>query len=199
MMKLDTTKMRTAILAAADAGLEAAGDVIANRAVTSMGTNHGGVPSAPLGPPNSQSGTLHKSIMRTKAINHVVKVGTAVKYGRYLEFGAVVTPKKAERLAIPLNAEARMLSRRVAGSGGLRSLNLKSIKTRNGNILLGREKWSGRGASKSRSFEALFVLKFIAIILPRPWLRPALAQSRPQALAAFRAAFSRSFMRSGAM
>lgn len=119
----DTERIKQAILAAADKGLEAAGDVVANKAVTLIGINHGGVPSKPLFPPNSQTGNLHKSITRTRAEAGKVSVGTAVEYGRYLEFGTY-----------------RML--------------------------------------------------------PRPWLRRALAESKPQALAAFKVGMARAFGRS---
>lgn len=119
-LQWNAERIKLAVLAAADKGLEAAGDVVANKAVTLIGINHGGVPSKPLYPPNSQTGTLHKSITRTRAEAGRVSVGTAVEYGRFLEFGTY-----------------RML--------------------------------------------------------PRPWLRRALAESKTQALAAFKAGMTRSF------
>lgn len=118
----DDNRIKAAILQAANKGIEAAGDVVANRAVTLIGNDHGGVPSLPGNPPNTQTGTLHKSITRTVAEAGKVLVGTAVEYGPYLEFGT-------SRMA------------------------------------------------------------------PRPWIRRALAESKAQATAAFRAGFRIAFDR----
>jgi hypothetical protein len=80
-------RLTAAIDAAANAGLSALAEVVADTAVRSFGINHGGVPSIPGNPPNSQLGLLYWSIKWVASTNLVSYVGTGVKYGYWLEFG----------------------------------------------------------------------------------------------------------------
>lgn len=68
-------------------GIDAAAEVIVNEAVAIHGRDHGGVPSKPFNPPNVQTNNLRGSIRRTRAAEFRAGVGTAVDYGKYLEFG----------------------------------------------------------------------------------------------------------------
>lgn len=154
--------MRHAVNAANDA-LFAGALVCADRAVRNFGANHGGVPSLPGNPPNSQSGHLRNSVTAVHSKDLGVPLaaafGTNVPYGRYLEFGA--NPKGKPWLTIPVHPEAKRASRRGQGA---RSFRLRFQKTRNGALLV-KDVPGNRGRS-----EVWYVLKHEVHIAPRPWL-----------------------------
>lgn len=103
-VRWDSDKIVAAMTGAVHAGLDAAADVIADAAVAIHGRDHGGVPSRPGDPPNVQTNNLRASIRRTRASNFHVGVGTAVDYGRYLEFGTVtIAPRPWLRRAMAVS------------------------------------------------------------------------------------------------
>lgn len=120
-------------------------------------------PSRPGEPPAVQTGALRRSIVRTNPVNLTAKVGSALSYGKYLEFGA--NPHgKGKKLAVPLNNKARRLA---AGVSSLKQLDLDVLPRKGRNTLLGK-------STKGGGFEPLFVLVDSVTIAPRPWLRPAM-------------------------
>lgn len=77
-----------------------------------LGRNHGGVPSLPGNPPNSQTGDLSRSItVKSKEIG-TAQIGPNVPYGVWLEFG---TTKMAARPFVrPVAADKRIGDRVTA-------------------------------------------------------------------------------------
>ncbi len=138
----------------------------ADQAVRNFGRGHGGVPSLPGRPPNSQTGNLRNSVTAVHArdlgVDLAAAYGTNVPYGRYLEFGA--RPKGSPWLTIPVSKEAKAASRRGLGA---RSFRLRFVKTKNAALLV--KDIPGRNAR----MEVWYVLKHEVYIAPRPWLRRA--------------------------
>jgi hypothetical protein len=97
-MSWDDGKLNRAIDAAANAGLTGLAEVVADTAVALFGINHGGVPSLPGNPPNTQLSQLRNSVVFVPSTNLISYVGTGVNYGRWLEFGTRrVKPRLAAR------------------------------------------------------------------------------------------------------
>jgi len=70
--------------------LVAQGHIIATPAKTKAKRITGAFPSAPGDPPHKQTGTLLKSVayeLVTVAAKTIARVGTNIKYGRWLELG----------------------------------------------------------------------------------------------------------------
>lgn len=148
---------------AAESGLYAGATLAADRAVRNFGRNHGGVPSLPGSPPNSQSGLLRNSVTAVHAkdlgIPLAAAYGTNVPYGRYLEFGA--NPKGNPWLTIPVHPQAKRASRRGQSA---RSFPLRFVKTKNAALLVKDV------PGKHARMEVWYVLKHEVKIAPRPWL-----------------------------
>lgn len=182
---MDRFKQR--LEAACSAGLTAAVIVAADTAARSLGSDHGGQPSAPYSPPNSQIGNLRNGIhfvpagrMGSPFVAAFGVGGPAVPYARILEFGGTITAKRTKFLPVPINAAAKAMLRRLAGAS-LRGQNLKFIRAKGKGMLVeqtrtGREKKNG----------AAFVLKRSIYIAPRPYLRPVLSTAGPAMMEAFR-------------
>lgn len=172
-----------ALRKATDDGLAAAALVGADAAVSVLGRNHGGVHSEPGEPPNSQTGTLSRSIHYVHPRNlapGVAAFGTNVEYGRHLEFGATVRPKNVKALPVPLTREAARLQRRVTS---IRQLGLKfayrpSTKPNCAGIL-------GTESGKGKVFKPMFALMRVVHIWPRPWLKRSMLASRSASQATF--------------
>lgn len=175
-----------ALPGAIDAGLTAAAARLADQAVRSFGRDHGGVPSAPGSPPNSQRGSLRNSVGFAAGRGGRAYVGTGLAYGRHLEFGAVSRPRRAKMLAIPLNKAAKSALRRfdsaraaieAARREGKRIVRIPAKR----GIVVGI-------APKKRPLTDSHPKWFLtdqAIIRPRPWLRPAMVAARPAMREAF--------------
>jgi phage gpG-like protein len=69
----------------------------------------GASPSKPGDPPGTETGSLRRSVQvdMTDLPNMQTRVGTNLPYGRYLEYGARIRPKKAKALAVPLTKAAK--------------------------------------------------------------------------------------------
>lgn len=174
-----------ALTRAFNKGVTNAALAAATQAERSFGSDHGGVPSAPGSPPNSQSGNLrnHIAFASPDALStpgHAA-FGTNVEYGRHLEFGAVVRPRTVRYLPVPVNKPAKDMLRRLKG-GSLRSQKLKFIKYRNGTKML-REVTPAKGQLKKNG--AAFVLKLVVVIVARPWLARAARDARGDMIDAF--------------
>ena len=183
---------RARINAACNAGLTAAVEVAADTVARSMGSDHGGAPSAPYSPPNSQSGNLLNSIHYASPdrLGTPLKAafGSNAEYAKILEFGGTITAKRTKYLPVPVNKAAKDMLRRAMGES-LRGQNLKLIVAKGKAMLVektrtGREKKSG----------AVFVLKRSIYIAPRPLFRPVISTAGPAMTAAFKVAAQRSIV-----
>lgn len=190
-----------AIIPAINAGLTAAAQVCADQAVQSFGSS----PSPPGSPPGVDTGLLRNSIAvaSPEALGTPLKAafGTAVPYGRHLEFGAVVRPKKAKALAIPNDRGAGQAIIRQFGKGAsLRgNSNLRFIPmTKFGfvGVLVNKKMFSvhvrgikgtafsGGGTRKIPKGSIMFFLRTQVTIAPRPWIMRAANAARAEAGAA---------------
>lgn len=170
-----------------------------------LGRDHGGIPSIPGNPPNSQSGHLSRSISAASPEDlgtpRRAAFGTNVVYGKYLEFGA--TPvAKGGALVIPINRAARRLL--VEAGGRARSAllamrfryhygntHVARIKTKKGGLLICVQADGGRGkGARTLLNEPMFVLAKSAHIAPRPWLRPAANRGRSAIVARVQKVFA---------
>lgn len=194
-----TADFRDRVTRACNAGLTAAVAVAADTAARSLGTDHGGAPSAPYAYPNSQSGQLRNSIhyASPEALGTPLRAafgvgGTGIPYARIIEQGGVVTAKTTKYLPVPVNKAAQDMLRRLTPSTGpaasLRSQRLKFIKGKK-NAMLVEMTPSGK---KEKTNGARFVLKRSIYIAPRPYLRPAASVAGPAMIAAFKEAAQRS-------
>lgn len=133
-------------------------------------------------PLDVRTGTLKRSITYQVAVDgYSARVGTNVVYARAHEFGAVIKPKNAKFLTIPIG-QYRVQSRTARIRSARQVKDLVYIPRKNGEFggMLGRPK--GRG--KARSIEPLFLLRKRVTIPPRPFLRPALYDNGPRIAAA---------------
>jgi hypothetical protein len=167
-------------------GLVRSGVVLQKSMQTTLGVKGGfGNRSSPGDPPRVDSNTLRKSISTVPdEANRVVRVGTNVPHGRYMEFGAVIRPKKTKYLPIPLNKRAaQMLRKDAVRSGGLRTQNLALI-TSKGEAYLIEQTPSG----KERKNGAAFALKKQVTIKPRPWVYRSYIKARNDMMLVFQVA-----------
>ena len=175
------------ILPAINAGVTAAAQTFADGAVKML---NGPSPSPPGSPPGHDTGQLSDSIAycSPESLGTPMRAafGTSKMYGRHLEFGAIVRPRTAKALAIPVDrAAVQTLNRagnRVRNIPGL--IFIKSHKSGTIGVLANKDRLRVhvRGLkSKSRSVPAgsvMFVLRKQSVIQPRPWiLRTAFAYS----------------------
>lgn len=175
------------VRAAANAGLTGAAMALADGMTRTFGSNHGGVTSLPGMPPNSQTGNLRGSIGYRPVEDGESRAGTDVKYGAYLEKGAIIRPKNGKAIVIPLSRAAAKLLRDHGGRARSvvnalkfdRAKPLRFIKTKNG-LLIARAYGITKGRAAGTKSEPMFLVTKRAVIKPRPWLRPAYIQSLPQ-------------------
>lgn len=96
-------------------GLSDAAMVLADGVVRIFGVNHGGVPSQPGEPPNSQTGHLRNSVAFVTANQDwQAFVGSNVPYARYLNFGT--TRIEPRPWAVPALNRSRARMQRVFAS-----------------------------------------------------------------------------------
>lgn len=92
-VKMDTSEIEKAIRRSMLAGAKAGAEVVRSAIVSNLGTGHGGVPSEPLSPPNTQLGNLRDSIVsrpdKDDDVSYRIAAGgtPAVPYARALEYG----------------------------------------------------------------------------------------------------------------
>lgn len=134
----------------------------------------GASPGKAGGPPGVVTGNLRNSITSNiDAANLSAQIGTNVKYGRWLEYGFVATPKAAKAMPVPLNREARRMLARLSIDGegtraSLKTANLTYVPRKGKPPLL--VKITGRG--RSQRFTPMFVLLKVVRVAPRPWVVP---------------------------
>jgi hypothetical protein len=162
------------------AGLLEAGVVLKKSMTTTLSVKGGfGNRSTPGEPPRKDNNVLAGSIMAVP--DHaakVVRVGTIVPHGRYMEFGANIRPKKGKTLPVPINAAAaKMLRKDAVRLGGLKTQNMTVIRTRTGALYL-VETTAKTGKIKKNG--AKFKLVKSVRILPRPWVRRSYLKARKE-------------------
>lgn len=135
--------------------------------------------SSPGDPPRVRSGALRRSItheVRVEPRAIIARVGSNIEYARHLELGSAgpitIRPKSGKYLAIPVSPKTRLKSRDKTPREFPDAV---FIESRKGNLLLVRMR-------DGKIDEVLFwlVRKVQVTIDPRPFLRPALMQSRRQ-------------------
>lgn len=151
-------------------------------------TLSGSSPSSPGNPPGVDRGQLRQSITFAQE-GKTARVGTGLKYGRWLEYGFTATAQRVSRLPVPANREARRMLRTLnIGPGGrvsLRSKNLKFVPRKGKDPLLVER--VGKDGSIGG---AVFVLKKRVTIAARPWVLPSVSAARARMIAAMRKRFA---------
>jgi hypothetical protein len=151
-------------------GLAAAAAVCANQAVVNLSQN--APPSAPGDYPAHDQGNLRNSISyaHPDALGTPLKsaFGTAVFYGRVLEFGKVITPRNKQYLKVPVN---RQLARWVVRNNMEDKLVL--IRPADSGPLLVLPERVG--------FKVVYKLVRSVQIKPRPWIIRSAMMARAQA------------------
>lgn len=143
--------------------MEKAAIAVENEAKISMKSGGGSarVPSQRGTPPHTQTGVLRASIQHAPTSYGTQVIGPTEKYGAAHEFGAVIRPKQAQALAIPLTNVARK-------SGGPRNLpDLHIVAGDGGGAVLVDSKGT-----------AQFALVKQVRIPKRPFMRPALHRAK---------------------
>lgn len=179
---------------ASTAGMTRVGVILEKGLKDIIGRNHGGIPSMPGQPPNSQTNNLRGQIRYEQRDPLTIRAGSGAFYGEVLEFGKTIRAKK-KMLLFPISKE---MKRRCAR--GERPKNiimflrfnkrrpLQYIKTRKG-VMIARplaevkrsstsQKWGGP-SSVGEGLEMLFFMTPSVTIAPRPWMRPTLAKLGP--------------------
>ena len=198
-------KFQAALVPAINKGLTAAALVCAEQARELLS---GPSPSAPGSPPGVDTGHLRNSISHVspEAAGTPLKAhfGTAVFYGRHLEFGAYIKPKQAKYLAIPVDRGLAQKLQRGANkahgtsgfSYGVRNIpGLKYIPPGKGSkpgyggklVMARSSKVHVRGQKNGRKVSAgatAFILKDFVIIRKRPWIMQSALMAAPKARAA---------------
>ena len=126
-------------------------------------------PSAPGQPPAVVTGSLWRSVQidLSRVMSHLVaRVGTDLPYGRSLEFGARIRPKRAKALSVPLTKEAK-------GYDSPRKFPRDLVMiTRKGKAPLLAE-------VADKKVTPHYILLMSVNIAARPWLRPTLDTFAP--------------------
>lgn len=206
--------VKSAIVASCNDGLKAVGAVVQGEMSRILGVRHGGIPSKPGQPPNSQSGRLRNSVLVDQARPLEVRIGTNLAYGSMLEFGGTILPH-GKRLAIPLSKDAKRacaMGQRprsiILAAKFDKSRPLRYIPTKGGDTIIIRDwkrtalgrsgggkikgtnvakggKWSKRQINDEKKGEPFFLLARAVKIDARPWMRPAFQKSKPLLLGEF--------------
>lgn len=119
-------------------------------------------PSRPGSPPGAETGNLRRSVqsdLGTVRKDLRARVGTNIHYGRTLEYGARIRPKKAKTLAVPITKEAQ---RHASPRRFPRELQLIPRKGRAPLL----------AEVDNDKVKPHYVLMPSVNIAPRPWLRP---------------------------
>jgi len=185
---------------ASSEGIRHCGEILEKAMKSIIGRGHGGVPSSPGQPPNSQTNTLRGQIRYEMRSHLEVAVGSGAFYGAVLERGGTIRAKK-KMLMIPLSKEMKKRTARGERPANIvialrfdKSRPIKYIKTKRG-VMIVREvktvtrsarsvKWGGP-TSVGEADEPLFLMTPRVTIAPRPWMRPALERSRERLFRGF--------------
>jgi len=179
--------------ASANAGLRTVGVILEKDMKNIIGRNHGGVPSRPGNPPNSQTNFLRGQIRFEQKRSLEVRVGSGAFYGIVLEKGATIRAKK-KALMIPLSKEMKRRTARGERPANIiislrfdKTRPLKYIKTKRGVMIVRSVKtvkrsersvrWGGP-MSIGEADEPLFFMTAQVRIAARPWMRPSYERSR---------------------
>lgn len=192
--------VRSAIVASCNDGLKAVGVVVQGEMSRILGVRHGGIPSKPGQPPNSQSGRLRNSVLVDQARPLEVRIGTNLFYGAQLEGpGDTRIFAKGKAMTIPLSPEVKRMTERGIRPRSIinaysfdKSRPLRWIPTRKGTLVVRDYRGRGKGQKGART-EALFLLVRSVTIKARPWMRPAFQRSKPMLLGEFVKSANRSF------
>lgn len=160
-------------------------NVVAKLSRVASNVGAGGHPSPPGSPPGQNTGALARSIQAVDVTKTPMKptyrVGTKLIYARIQEYGGRIRAKKGKFLPVPVGVDGKRAMRDAKGN--LRSLNLKLVRTKAGQLLLVKELKIGDKAAKGSKKEKfaqtkiLFVLKKQVYLPPRPYFRPAYAET----------------------
>jgi hypothetical protein len=198
--------------AAATAGLVVVGQHVEKEMRGILGRNHGGIPSRPGSPPNSQTNFLRGQIRYEMRGPLEVAIGSGAFYGAVLETGMTILPKK-KRLAIPLSKDAKAACRRGQRPANIilaarldRDRPLRYIPTKGGDTLIVRDyrrsglkrdnasgRWSRESMNTDMKGEPFFLLARAVKIDKRPWMVPAFIKAKPRLLGAFTRAANAAF------
>lgn len=176
-----------------DAAQTAVSQKIADNVVRKLSRDGGGLPSKPGEPPMSQSGRLSQSVGFSKANKGYSRVGLGVFYGKVLEFGRANIKAKKTFMVIPVSDEAKKLARRTSIPAALNRYymtyraQIQRIPVKGRGFMLVRVKQGKNNGGSSMTVDWRFVRS--VSIRPRPFFRPAIAESKPQVPAVFRRAF----------
>ena len=136
-------------------------------------------PSRAGGFPRANLGNLRKNIFVRKGANALSALVVAVgKVAFIMEFGALVRPKKAKALAIPISRQAKKHND-AGGSARNFPKNLVFIR-RKGKPPLLVEITGKKGGKLRKKWTIHYVLPATARIAPRPFMLPTLNQMRDE-------------------
>lgn len=185
---------------AASAGIRHCGEVLERAMKSIIGRGHGGVPSRPNQPPNSQTNFLRGQIRYEMRGHLEVAVGSGAFYGGVLERGGTIRAKK-KMLMIPLSREMKRRTARGERPANIiialrfdKSRPIKYIKTKRGVMIVRAVKTVTRSARSIRwggptsvgeADEPMFLMTPRVTIAPRPWMRPAFERFKDRLLRSF--------------
>lgn len=138
-------------------------------------------PSRVGGFPHANLGNLRKSIFVKKSENGLSAfVGSANKVAFFMEFGAIIRPKKAKALAIPISKQAK---KHNDSGGSAKSFPKKLVFIRRkGKPPLLVEMTGKKGGKLRSKWTIHYVLPAMARLAPRPIFLPTLNQIRDEIL-----------------
>lgn len=138
-------------------------------------------PSLAGGFPRANTGALRKSIFIKKSENGLSAfVGSNSKVAFFMEFGAIIRPRKAKALAIPISRAAK---KHNESGGSARSFPKKLVFIRRkGKPPLLVEMTGKKGVMLQSKWTIHYVLPAMARLAPRPFLLPTLNQMRDEIL-----------------
>lgn len=174
-------KLAEDVRAATSVGIGVAAVELATQMKVNL-TNRG--VSAPGAMPGFDTGQLRGSIVSQVTSPTTARAGTALPYGRWLEYGFRSTAKGKSSLPVPLNREARRMLRQAQNKGGLRSVPNLVLITRKGKPPL-LVQTRGKGTKGGKQWKPMFVLKKSIVVAPRPWVRRSAAMARAKMNKAF--------------
>lgn len=182
---LDLAAINGKVERAIGTGLAACGTAVRTDAKASMGSMHGGKPSAPGSPPNRQQGALSRSISSVVE-GRTARVGSNLAYARIQEKGGTIRPRNGRFLWVPINARAGETPTAVRND----KKNFAFIPRRAGGWFVVRKSKSGRKTKRG----LLYVLIHGTNLAARPYLAPALGRVAPRMSTIFAKAAGSNFM-----
>lgn len=183
-IKWDRDALMARLIPACNKAVVAAAEIVAREAENLLTKGDRWAHSNPGNPPNFQTGELAGSItvVGPEALGRplTAAVGTAVPHGRYMELGATIRPRNVKALPVPVNQQAEQMLQRIKGAS-LRTQKLITIK-KDGKRYLVEKTPTGRVKKNG----AVFALRTMVVIKPRPWLLPSLKLARDEMVERFK-------------